>query len=60
MFNYYEERQINNQELPSGWQSSTILGELEKFLQENWDNRYSFYNDGAKNKKQQFLSFFAA
>lgn len=57
MFNYYEEKQINNRDLPSEWQSSDVLIELEKFLQENWDNRYSFYNDGDKSKKQQFLSF---
>ena len=57
MFNYYEERQINNRDLPSEWQSPSVLNELEKFLQENWDNRYSFYNDGDKSKKQQFLSF---
>lgn len=57
MFNYYEERQIYNQDLPSEWQSAAVLNELEKFLQENWDNRYLFYNDGDKSKKQQFLSF---
>lgn len=57
MFNFYEERQINNQNLPIEWQSSATLIELEKFLQENWDDRKSFYNDGNTSKKQQFLTF---
>lgn len=57
MFNFYEERRIKNSELPSSWQSSSTLNELEKFLQENWDNRKSFYEDGNDGKTQQFLTF---
>lgn len=55
MFNFYEERQINNSNLPVEWQGH--LNELEKFLQENWDNRKSFYDDENDASKQQFLSF---
>ena len=42
MFNFYEEREIKNSELPSSWQSSSSLYELEKFLQEN-DYTMIFY-----------------
>ena len=55
MFNFFEERVIENKDLPSEWKNN--LFELEQFLQENWNNRESFYNDNVENKKQQFISF---
>ena len=57
MLNYYEESPISNNKLPSSWQSQKALDELELFLQNNWEQRSVFYEDGTVDSHQQFLSF---
>lgn len=59
MYNFYEEQEIANDKLPKKWQNIDIQNELSDFLQENWNNRYSFYDDANSSRKQQFLSFLA-
>ena len=39
------------------WQSQKNLDELSEFLQQNWEQRSVFYDDGEVTSKQQFLSF---
>lgn len=53
----YEFQLINNSRLPEAWKSQNDLDNLEEFLQQNWEQRYAFYNDSTVSKKQQFLSF---
>lgn len=55
--NQFEERLIENNDLPVEWQSQSSLNELEDFLQENWNQRKAFYNDESLYTKQQFLKF---
>ena len=57
IINRYEESQIPNPKLPVSWQSQETLSALEDFLQQNWEQRAVFYEDGVINSKQQFLSF---
>lgn len=57
MLNMYEESQIPNPKLPASWQSQEALSSLEDFLQQNWEQRIVFYEDGMIDSKQQFLSF---
>lgn len=57
VLNRYEYSEIKNNDLPSSWQSQTVLDELQEFLQENWDQRSTFYSDGEKETKQQFIGF---
>ena len=57
IINQFEEKDIKKSKLPIEWQSETAQIELEEFLQENWDQRKSLYNDGKNYKKQQFLGF---
>lgn len=57
MFNFYEERKINNKELPLEWQDEDSLNKLELFLQENWKQKKYLYNDDNKESNQQFLTF---
>ena len=57
ILNSYEESVISKTNLPSAWQSQKILGELEEFLQNNWEQRAVFYEDGKVESRQQFLGF---
>lgn len=57
MYNSFEESTIKNKALPSLWQSPMTLIELEDFLQQNWEQRSVFYEDGNVESRQQFLSF---
>lgn len=57
IINQFEEKDIKKSKLPIEWQSETAQIELEEFLQENWDQRKSLYDDGENYKKQQFLGF---
>lgn len=53
----YEYSKIANSKLPSSWQSQSSLDELQEFLQQNWEQRAVFYEDGEINSRQQFLDF---
>jgi len=53
----YEYSKIPNAKLPSSWQSQSALDELLHFLQQNWEQRSVFYEDGEVNSQQQFLDF---
>lgn len=57
ILNRYEETLIKNQKLPPSWQSQNDLDDLEDFLQNNWDQRSVFYDDGRIYTRQQFLNF---
>ena len=54
---YYEEKEIRKHDLPESWQDVKVQEKLKDFLQENWNQRKSFYDDGDSNSKQQFLTF---
>lgn len=53
----YEYSKIANSKLPSSWQSQSALDELQEFLQQNWEQRAVFYEDGEISSQQQFLDF---
>lgn len=53
----YEYSKIANAKLPSSWQSQMALDELADFLQQNWEQRSVFYEDGEVKSQQQFLDF---
>lgn len=53
----YEYTKIPNAKLPSSWQSQSALDELLEFLQQNWEQRAVFYEDGEVKSRQQFLDF---
>lgn len=55
--NRYEYSKISNKKLPVSWQSQASLDELHDFLQQNWEQRYVFYEDNEKKTQQQFLEF---
>lgn len=57
ILNRYEHTKIANSKLPSSWQSQNALDELSFFLQQNWEQRAVFYNDGDITSQQQFLNF---
>lgn len=57
ILNRYENTIIKNNKLPTSWQSQKDLDELSDFLQQNWEQRSVFYDDGEVTSKQQFLSF---
>ena len=57
VINRYEESQIKNEKLPVEWRSQLCLDELSEFLQQNWEQRAVFYEDGKVDSKQQFLGF---
>lgn len=57
ILNRYENTIIKNNKLPASWQSQKDLDELSDFLQQNWEQRSVFYDDGEITSKQQFLSF---
>ena len=53
----YEYSKVANSKLPGSWQSQTALDELNDFLQQNWEQRAVFYEDGEIKSQQQFLDF---
>lgn len=53
----YEYSKVANSKLPNSWQSQTALDELNDFLQQNWEQRTVFYEDGEVKSQQQFLDF---
>ena len=55
--NYFEESNIKNRQLPEEWQSQDALDELSEFLQQNWEQRSVFFDDGIVTSRQQYLSF---
>lgn len=57
VLNRYEYSKIVNAKLPSSWQSQAALDELSEFLQQNWEQRAVFYQDGEIKSQQQFLDF---
>ena len=57
VLNFYEESNIDNEDLPESWRSKNIQDEFEEFLQHNWEQRSAFYEDIAIDSKQQFLGF---
>lgn len=57
MLNTFEFRMIKTGKLPLSWQSEASLDELEAFLQNNWEQREIFYQDGQVTSRQQFIGF---
>lgn len=57
VLNTFEYSLIKNNKLPQSWQSQDALDELSDFLQQNWEQRAIFYEDGYINSRQQFLGF---
>lgn len=57
LMNCFEESIIENNALPSEWQSQSSLDELADFLQFNWEQRSAFYDDSEVTTRQQFLEF---
>ena len=55
--NQYEETLIKNHRLPSEWQSQEALDGLLAFLQQNWEQRTSLFDDGQTTTSQQYLQF---
>lgn len=53
----YEETMIKNEKLPETWRAQKDLDELSEFLQQNWEQRSVFYEDGKVDSRQQFLGF---
>lgn len=53
----YEYSRISNAKLPISWQTQAALDELLDFLQQNWEQRSVFYEDGEIKSQQQFLDF---
>lgn len=57
MMNSFEHHKIRTNRLPQSWQEDGALDELEHFLQENWQQRSIFYEDGHVTSRQQFIDF---
>lgn len=57
VLNRYEHTKINNNRLPDSWKTQNALDDLAEFLQENWEQRSVFYEDGEITSSQQFLEF---
>lgn len=57
MVNSYEHRKQRMSRLPASWQEDGALDQLEKFLQDNWEQRSIFYADGQVTSRQQFIDF---
>ena len=57
VLNRYEYTKINNNRLPDSWKTQSSLDDLAEFLQENWEQRSVFYEDGEITSSQQFLEF---
>ncbi len=57
MINSFEHKKIKTRKLPITWQTDGALEQLEKFLQDNWEQRSIFYSDGHITSRQQFIDF---
>ena len=57
MLDTFENRKINIDDLPESWRQAKVINELEDFLQRNWEQRYSLFDDEEIERKQQFISF---
>lgn len=57
MLNGFEFTKIKTEKLPEIWQEDGVLDDLEKFLQDNWQQRSIFYEDGQVTSRQQFIDF---
>lgn len=57
MINSFEHKKIKTSKLPKAWQTDGALDHLEKFLQDNWEQRSIFYTDGQVTSRQQFIDF---
>ena len=57
ILNVFEESKIKASQLPSEWNTEKAQLELEEFLQQNWEQRSVFFDDGKVESKQQFLQF---
>ena len=57
MLDTFENRKINIDDLPESWRQVKVINELEDFLQRNWEQRYSLFDDEEIERKQQFISF---
>lgn len=57
ILNVFEESKINASYLPPNWKSEKAQMELEEFLQQNWEQRSVFFDDGRVDSRQQFLRF---
>lgn len=57
MINGFEFARIKTGKLPQAWQEDGALDDLEKFLQDNWQQRSIFYEDGQVTSRQQFIDF---
>ena len=57
MLNGFEFSRIKTRKLPEAWQEDGVLDDLEKFLQDNWQQRSIFYEDGQVTNRQQFIDF---
>lgn len=57
MINGFEFTRIKTRNLPEAWQEDGALADLEKFLQDNWQQRSVFYEDGQVTSRQQFIDF---
>lgn len=57
MINNFEFSKIKTKNLPESWQEDSALEQLEKFLQDNWEQRSIFYSDGQVTSRQQFIDF---
>ena len=57
MVNGFEYMKIKSKKLPESWKEEGVLEDLEHFLQENWEQRSIFYNDGQVTSRQQFIDF---
>lgn len=55
--NVFEETKITHESLPVAWQQENILNELECFLQSNWNERKSIFNDEVDSSMQRFVTF---
>ncbi len=55
MINLFEFQRIPISRLSSIWNEPGFVDELNAFLQLNWEQRKSFYNDGDTSGRQQFL-----
>lgn len=59
MINGFEYTKIKTKDLPEKWRNDEAVDQLEKFLQDNWDQRSIFYSDGRLSSKQQFIDLSA-
>lgn len=57
VLNRYEHTKISNNKLPDSWKTQSALDDLQDFLQDNWEQRAVFYEDGEIKSSQQFLEF---